>query len=186
MKLTLVALAFFGLGATALTPSISVAGTTQCRDAGDPFAEYYGATADKRAWYITSVTSDHEDHGIHLVEGDSFTLDVTSDCEVVMAPGPNLSQRWGGQRRQMTRQSRFRSGGRKATHSLCTTLGLSHDAPGMPDTIARPHLVRISMIKVNGNRVMEIKYGHRSRMKDDCSNDGVLDNIHGGTAHAQD
>jgi len=166
--------------------STAVAGPNQCRDSGDPFVDYYGGQGGEHAWHITSVTPDHEDHGIHLAEGDMLTLDVNTDCEVILAPGPALAQRWGAQRRHMKRQSRFRANARKATHTLCTTIGLGHEPAGSSDMISRPHLMRLTVVEVNGERTLEIRYGHRSRMKDDCDDDGILDNVHGGTAHAQD
>ena len=174
------------LGVALLTLTTAAAEPTQCRDSGDPFIDYYSSQAGEHIWYITSVTPDHEDHGIHLMEGDMLMLDVTADCEVVLTPGPALAQRWGAQRRQLVRQSGSNANGGRASHTLCTTVGLGHESMGTPDMIARPHLMRLTTIDVNGYRTLEIRYGHRSTMQDDCENDGLLDNVHGGTAHAQD
>ncbi len=175
-----------GLSAILLTLSTAAADPIQCRDSRDPFIDYYGSQAGEHAWYITSVTPDHEDHGIHLMEGDMLLLDVTADCEVVLTPGPALAQRWGTQRRQLVRQSGSNANGGRASDTLCTTIGLGHESNGTPDMIARPHLMRLTTIDVNGYQTLEIRYGHRSTMQDDCENDGILDNVHGGTAHAQD
>lgn len=155
-----------------------------CGDPDDPFAQFYDGAG--KTWRITMVTHDHEDHGLHLVEGDSFTVRYNADCEVVMAPGPQLATRWGNNSRLLDRGSRVSSDLRSVENELCTTVGIGHEQMGASEVIDRPHTLRMQMIGQDNGRKLQIRYAHRTSATDDCSSDGSLSNVHGGIAHAED
>jgi len=172
---------------TSLMTYASIASAApSCGDPGDPFAEFYSGGGPGKTWHITMVTHDHEDHGLHLVQGDSFTVRYNADCEVVMAPGPELASRWGGYSRLLARESRVSSDLRSVDNELCTTVGIGHEEMGAQEVVARPHILRMRMIGSGNGRKLQIKYSHRASVRDDCSSDGSLSNVHGGTAHAED
>jgi len=156
----------------------------QCGDTDDPFAAYYGQQEVGKEWHISMVSADHEDHGLHLSEGDTFILKASMDCEVVMIPGPLLAQRWGNSHQHLGRENKAIDH-RTISNELCTTMGLSHGHADADDVISRPHLVRLRLIGNASDPRIEIAYGHRSTMADNCSNDGLLDSIHGGIAHGE-
>lgn len=172
---------------TCLTAYIPLASAApSCGDPDDPFAEFYAGGAPGKVWRVTMVTHDHEDHGLHLVEGDSFTVKYNANCEVVMAPGPELAGRWGNNSRLLARESRVSADLRGVDNELCTTVGIGHEQVGASEIVARPHILRMKMIGTGDGRKLQIRYSHRSSARDDCSSDGSLSNIHGGIAHAED
>lgn len=179
-----------GLGLACLVTTLMAyvplaAAAPSCGDPDDPFAEFYAGGAPGKVWRITLVTHDHEDHGLHLIEGDTFTVKYNASCEVVLAPGPALAGRWGANSRLLARQSRVSADLRGVDNELCTTVGISHEQLGAAEVIARPHILRMKMIGAGENRKLQIRYSHRGSGNDDCSSDGSLSNIHGGIAHAE-
>lgn len=160
--------------------------TPSCGAPDDPFADFYSGSGSGKAWRITMVTHDHEDHGLHLVEGDSFTVRYNASCEVVLAPGPQLATRWGNYSRLLERGSYVSSDLSRVENELCTTVGIVHEQMGAQELIARPHILRMKMIGNGDGRKLQIKYSHRVDATNDCSSDGSLSNVHGGTAHAED
>lgn len=122
---------------------------------------------------------------MHLSEGDSFVLQADANCEVVLIPGPLLGQRWGSALQQFGRESKVVDHS-SISNELCTTMGLGHEFGTTGAIVARPHLVRLRMLDTEDGPRLEIRYGHRSSMADTCSNDGLLDGIHNGIAHAED
>jgi hypothetical protein len=179
---------FFCAGGVALALlmlTAPAAGAAQCGDRDDPFAAYYGQQGIGKQWQVTMVTPDHEDHGLHLVEGDSFVLTADENCEVILVPGPTLSQRWGSDLQQLGRESTAVDP-RTISNELCTTMSLGHKSSTTGNVVERPHLLRLSLSGDTVSPRLEIRYGHRSRMADSCSNDGLLDSVHGGVAHAED
>ncbi|MGB5209971.1 MAG: hypothetical protein WBN31_13330 [Gammaproteobacteria bacterium] len=176
--------AFLALIVSSYAPLAAAA--PSCGDPGDPFAEFYNGGAPGKTWRITMVTHDHEDHGLHLTEGDTFTLKYNSNCEIVLAPGPNLALRWGNQSRLLARESRVAANLRSVENEVCTTIGIGHEDQGASEIVARPHLMRMKMIDTPNGRKLQIAYSHRARATDDCSSDGTLSNVHRGVAHAED
>lgn len=156
-----------------------------CGTPDDAFADFYHEAGLAKTWRITMVSHDHEDHGLHLVEGDSFSVRYNADCEVVMAPGPQLATRWGGHSRLLARDSRVSADLRSIDNGLCTTVGISHDRMGALEQVARPHILRMRMIDTGNGRKLEIRYAHRAGAADDCASYNGLDNVHGGIAHAE-
>lgn len=183
MKRLTAGLACLIISLTAYSPLASAA--PSCGDPDDPFAEFYAGGGPGKEWRITMVTHDHEDHGLHLVEGDTFTVKYNANCEVVLAPGQALAGRWGSYSRLLARDSRVSADLRGVDNELCTTVGIGHEQLGGSEVIARPHILRMKMIGSGEGRKLQIRYSHRGSTSDDCSSDGSLSNIHGGTAHAE-
>jgi hypothetical protein len=161
------------------------ANAAECGDSGDPFAAFYGYQGIGKEWHVSMVAPDHEDHGLHLSEGDTFVLRTNQSCEVVLVPGPELALRWGPYHQHLGRESKAVDP-RTISNELCTTMGLGHGHAASGNIVARPHLVRLTLVGAADDPTLEIRYGHRSSMADNCSNDGLLDSIHGGVAHAED
>lgn len=157
-----------------------------CGDPSDPFADFYSNGGSGKTWRITMVTHDHEDHGLHLVEGDAFTVRYNANCEVVLAPGPQLATRWGNNSRLLERGSRVSSDLLRVENELCTTVGIGHEQMGASEVIDRPHTLRMQMIGEGNSRKLQIRYAHRTNASDDCSSNGNLSSVHGGRAHAED
>ena len=128
-----------------------------CGDPDDPFADFYAGGAPGKVWRITMVTHDHEDHGLHLVEGDTFTVKYNANCEVVMAPGPELAGRWGNYSRLLARESRVSADLRRVDNELCTTVVIGHEQVGASEVIARPHILRMKMTSHGEGRKLQIR-----------------------------
>lgn len=167
-----------------LVPAGPTMASSACGDPDDPFAIYYGQQGVGKQWHISTVTPDHEDHGLHLSEGDSFVLRANESCEVILIPGGAMQQRWGASHQQLGRENKAIDHS-TVSNELCTTMSLGHGDENSGNLVARPHLVRVKLVEGSASTRIEIRYGHRSTMGDDCSNDGLLDNIHGGIAHAE-